>query len=196
MNLLQNATAKQPTVTTMTTEKEMKSSKEKESTKSKEESKEINGKINEGFEKIDDRRRRETDEDSDKPKRLEQLAYDNYRLERNRNFDNVERELREHTQNFENGRVLRNSQRYREAETLQGNSAANRSFDDDHRSEDTRIIYKTRDIYQRPVDEVDTPPFPTNFGRGNEPNFGKIINPSVKIMKIQHDVNEPHDSYR
>ncbi|XP_047348674.1 uncharacterized protein LOC124948706 isoform X2 [Vespa velutina] len=186
---------KQPTM--MTTEKEMKPSKEKESTKSKEESKEINGKINEGFEKIDDRRRKEIDEeDSDKPQRLEQLAYDNYRLERNRNFNNVERELREHTQNFENGRVLRNSQRYREAETLQGNSAANRSFDDDRRSEDLRIIYKTRDIYQRPIDEVDTPPFPTNFGRGNEPIFGKIINPSVKIMKIQHDVNEPLDSYR
>ncbi|XP_043666878.1 uncharacterized protein LOC122628542 [Vespula pensylvanica] len=187
--------AKQPTMTTMTTEKEMKSSKEKKSTKSEEESKEINGNVNNGFEKIDDRRRMEIHEE-DPDKRLEQLSYDNYQLERNRNFDNVGRELREHKQNFENGRVLRNSQRYREAETLQGNSAANRSFDDDRRSEDSRIIYKTRDIYQRPIDEVDTPPFPTNFGRGNEPTFGKIVNPSVKIMKIQHDVNEPLDSYR
>ncbi|KAL2721996.1 uncharacterized protein V1477_020816 [Vespula maculifrons] len=192
---LQAGKAKQPTMTTMTTEKEMKSSKEKKSTKSEEESKEINGNVNDGFEKIDDRRRMEIHEE-DPDKRLEQLSYDNYQLERNRNFDNVERELREHKQNFENGRVLRNSQRYREAEILQGNSAANRSFDDDRRSEDSRIIYKTRDIYQRPVDEVDTPPFPTNFSRGNEPTFGKIVNPSVKIMKIQHDVNEPLDSYR
>ncbi|XP_015178239.1 PREDICTED: uncharacterized protein LOC107067335 [Polistes dominula] len=190
--------AKQPTMTTMTTEKEIMPTKEILNSKSEEESKEINGKINEGFEKMDVRGRKENnDEDSDKPQRLESRPYDNYELERNRHFNIVEKELREHSQNFENGRVLRDSQRYREAELLQRSNSGNRTFDDNRRIDDSRIVYKSRDIYQRPVDEIDTPPFPTNLNRlNNEPIFGKIINPSVKIMKIQRDVNEPHDTYR
>ncbi|KAK2585068.1 hypothetical protein KPH14_008584 [Odynerus spinipes] len=193
--------AKQRTTTTMTSEKETKSTKEKESSKMDEESKpRINGKVNEGFEKISDQSGRKIIEDSmedgSESRRVGQRASDDYELERNRNFDNVEREMREHTQNFENGRVLRDSQRYREAETLQRSSAGKKSFEDDRRAEDSRIVYKSRDIYQRPVDEVDTPPFPTNLGRGTEPVVSKIVNPGVKIMKVQRDVDEVPDAYR
>ncbi|KAI4498541.1 hypothetical protein M0802_006247 [Mischocyttarus mexicanus] len=199
MSLLQNATAKQSpmTTTTVTTEKEIMPSKEIQNSKPEEESKEINGKINEGFQKLDVRGLKDIDEeDTDQHQRLESRQYDNYESERNRHFNIVERELREHKQNYENGRVLRDNQRYREAEILQGNIPANRMFDDNRRTEDSRIVYKSRDIYQRPVDEVDTPPFPTNLNRNNEPIFSKIVNPSVKIMKIQRDVDEPHDTYR
>lgn len=186
-------TAKHVGTTTMTTEKETKPTKHKETTKFDEESKEgNNGKVNEGFEKMDVREAKRIVEDSNEEtsesRRTEQRTTDDYEMERNRNFDNVEKELREHKQNFENGRVLRDSQRYREAEMLQRSS-------NDRGPDDARTVYKTRDIYQRPVDEVDTPPFPINLGRGSDPIFAKISNPGVRIMKVQRDTDSP-DVYR
>lgn len=92
-------------------------------------------------------------------------------------------------QNFENGRALRDSQRYREIEVPR-----TIVYDPDRRIEDSRIIYKSRDIYQRPVDEIDTPRFPTEYVKG-EPIFARIVNPSVKIMKVERDVEEALDNY-
>lgn len=90
-----------------------------------------------------------------------------------------DQEPRERAQNFENG-VLRDSQRYREP---------------DHRLDESRIMYKSRDIYQRPIDEIDTPRFPMEYEKG-EPIFAKIVNPSVKIMRVERDVEEALNNYR
>ncbi|XP_072762863.1 uncharacterized protein [Anoplolepis gracilipes] len=94
-----------------------------------------------------------------------------------------DQEPRERAQNFENGRVLRDSKRYREPDEL------------DHRIDESRITYKSRDIYQRPIDEIDTPRFPIEYEKG-EPIFAKIINPSVKIMRVERDVEEALNNYR
>jgi len=94
---------------------------------------------------------------------------------------------REYAQNFENGRVLRNSQGYRDLDAPR--------YDPDRRIDESRITYKSRDIYQRPIDELDTPRFPIEF-ENREPIFAKVVNPSVKIMKVERDVEEALDSYR
>ncbi|KYQ48213.1 hypothetical protein ALC60_12767 [Trachymyrmex zeteki] len=103
-----------------------------------------------------------------------------------------DQELREHAQNFENGRALRDSQqlqRYREIEVPRAIL-----HDPDRRIDESRIMYKSRDIYQRPVDEIDTPRFPTEYEKG-DPVFARIVNPSVKIMKVERDVEEELDNY-
>lgn len=105
-----------------------------------------------------------------------------------RGFD---QDPRERSQNFENGRAVRDSQRYREFEVPRAIV-----HDPDRRIEDSRIIYKSRDIYQRPIDEIDTPRFPTEYEKnGNGPLFARIVNPSVKIMKVERDVEEALDNY-
>jgi hypothetical protein len=54
--------------------------------------------------------------------------------------------------------------------------------------------YRNEDMYQRPVDEVDqVPPFPTN---GEAPTFAKVVNPGVKIMQVDRDVERGYDNYR
>lgn len=54
--------------------------------------------------------------------------------------------------------------------------------------------YRNDDVYQRPVDEVDdAPPFPTN---GDTPVFAKVINPGVKIMRVDRDDERGYDNYR
>lgn len=97
-----------------------------------------------------------------------------------------DQEPRERAQNFENGRVLRDSKRYRETDIAP---------ESDRRFDESRIMYKSRDIYQRPIDEIDTPRFPMEHEKG-DPLFAKIVNPSVKIMRIERDVEEALDSYR
>lgn len=100
---------------------------------------------------------------------------------------------REHAQNFENGRALRDSRRYRDAETQRSSV-----YEADRKIpiEETRIVYKSQDIYQRPVDEIDTPRFPTADYEKRDPIFAKIVNPSVKIMRVERDVEEMLDNYR
>lgn len=97
-------------------------------------------------------------------------------------------------QNFENGRALRDSQRYRETEVPRATSAHE---PESRMIEDSRIRYKSRDIYQRPIDELDTPRFPTEYTK-SEPIFARIVNPipSVKIMQVERDVEDTHDNYR
>ncbi|XP_012282933.1 uncharacterized protein LOC105701083 isoform X2 [Orussus abietinus] len=132
------------------------------------------GNVNGGFEKLEDRSQDSTG--SPRPERISRRISDPEE-ERNRNFDRVERQLREYTQNSENGRVLRDSQRIREAEEIL------------QRARRSEAGYHLEDIYRRPVDEVDTPPFPSL--EKDEVVFPKIVNPGVKIMRVERD-----DDYR
>lgn len=70
--------------------------------------------------------------------------------------------------------------RYRDAETLVRNN-----FNDERN--DGRIFYQGHDIIMRPSDEVDTPKFPNTRDTTNDTMFSKMLNPSVKIMKIDRD---------
>ncbi|XP_018350704.1 PREDICTED: uncharacterized protein LOC108753538 isoform X1 [Trachymyrmex septentrionalis] len=141
------------------------------------------GRVNEAFQKVDDRRsdpaRSQQESSGTRPQDI--------RSDRELRDD---QELREHAQNFENGRALRDSQRYREIEVPRAIL-----HDPNRRIDESRIVYKSRDIYQRPVDEIDTPRFPTEYEKG-DPVFARIVNPSVKIMKVERDVEEELDNYR
>lgn len=134
------------------------------------------GRANDAFQKTDDSR-----VEAARPQRESSVArpQDDPRDDREIRGD---QEPRERVQNFENGRVLRDSQRYREAEPDRG-------------IDESRIMYKSRDIYQRPIDEIDTPRFPMEYEKG-EPIFAKIVNPSVKIMRVERDIEEMLDNYR
>lgn len=140
---------------------------------------EENGRVNDAFQKADDRR-------SDPAQESSGTRPQDTRDDREVRGD---QEPREHAQNFENGRALRDSQRYREIEVPRSIM-----HDPDRRFDDSRIMYKSRDIYQRPIDEIDTPRFPTEFEKG-DPIFARIVNPSVKIMKVERDVEEAFDNY-
>lgn len=138
-----------------------------------------NGRVNDAFQKADDPAARSQQES---PGTRSQGTQDDRE-------PRGDQDPREHSQNFENGRALRDSQRYREIEVPR-----TIVHDPDRRIEDSRIIYKSRDIYQRPIDEIDTPRFPTEYEKG-EPVFARIVNPSVKIMKVERDVEEVLDNY-
>ncbi|CAK9802136.1 hypothetical protein ANTPLA_LOCUS3094 [Anthophora plagiata] len=159
-----------------------------------------NGNVNDGFDKIDEQLQKTSAlKQSEDPRRWEQersssqRSKDAYRDEENVNFSRENREPKEYTQNFENGRALRDSQMYRDAEMQKGNRD---SYKTDHRMEIPTVVYKAQDIYQRPMDEVDTPRFPIETNARSEPVFAKIVNPSVKIMKVERDVEETLESYR
>lgn len=142
-----------------------------------------NGRVNDAFQKADDRR-------SDPARSQQESSGTRPQDTRDDRELRGDQEPREHAQNFENGRALRDSQRYREIEVP-------RSIvhDPDRRLDESRIIYKSRDIYQRPIDEIDTPRFPTELYEKGEPIFARIVNPSVKIMKVERDVEEALDNY-
>jgi len=135
-----------------------------------------NGQVNDAFQKADDRR-------SDSAQSQQESSGTRPR------DDRALRDDQEHAQNFENGRALRDSQRYREIEVPRAIIR-----DPDRRIDESRITYKSRDIYQRPIDEIDTPRFPTEYEKG-DPIFARIVNPSVKIMKVERDVEEAMDDY-
>lgn len=137
-----------------------------------------NGRVNDAFQKADDPARSRQESPGTRP----QDTRDDRELR-------GDQDPREHSQNFENGRALRDSQRYREFEVPR-----TIVHDPDRRIEDSRIIYKSRDIYQRPIDEIDTPRFPMEYEKG-DPVFARIVNPSVKIMKVERDVEEALDNY-
>ncbi|XP_012529495.1 uncharacterized protein LOC105832788 isoform X2 [Monomorium pharaonis] len=134
---------------------------------------EENGRVNDAFQKAGDDRRHDPAQESPRTRPRD---------------DRDDRELRgdqEPRENLENGRALRDSQRYREITVAR---------DPDRRIDESRIMYKSRDIYQRPIDEIDTPRFPTEYEKG-DPIFARIVNPSVKIMKVERDVEEAIDNY-
>lgn len=134
-----------------------------------------NGRVNDAFQKADDRRVDPTLESS-RTRPQDTRDDREYRGDRER-------------ENFENGRALRDSQRYRDVEVPRAIV-----HDPDRRIDESRIMYKSRDIYQRPADELDTPRFPMEYEKG-DPVFARIVNPSVKIMKVERDVEETLDNY-
>lgn len=142
-----------------------------------------NGRINDAFQKTDNRGSDPAISHEESPRTRPQDSRD----DRERRGD---QQPREHTQNFENGRALRDSQRYRDGDTPRSSA-----YDPDRRIEESRIVYKSRDIYQRPIDEIDTPRFPMEYEKG-DPMFAKIVSPSVKIMKVERDVEEALNNYR
>lgn len=182
-----NFTAKQQITTTLTTEKESKSPKMSSSKVSK---KDDNGNINDGFDKVDEQRQKS----SAKKEERRYSKEETYGHDEIDNFDREDGEPKEYTQNFENGRALRDSQMHRDSEMQK---VGNRdSYKMAQRIEMPTMMYKMQDIYQRPVDEIDTPRFPIETNRKNETMFAKIVNPSVKIMKVERDVDEAIESYR
>nr|XP_012145749.1 PREDICTED: uncharacterized protein LOC100877926 isoform X1 [Megachile rotundata]XP_012145750.1 PREDICTED: uncharacterized protein LOC100877926 isoform X1 [Megachile rotundata] len=168
---------------TITTEKETKPKAESPKISKKDD----NGNINVGFDKMEEQRQKTSAPQSENLQKWEQDQR-TYRSEEEK------REPKEYTQNFENGIALRDSQRYRDSETQK--SANRESYKMMHRMEMPTVVYKSHDIYQRPVDEVDTPRFPIESSNRGETMFAKIINPGVKIMKVEHDVDEAFDGYR
>ncbi|XP_014216711.1 uncharacterized protein LOC106645379 [Copidosoma floridanum] len=96
--------------------------------------------------------------------------------DRENRLERAERQMREYAQNIENGRGARGKQA---------------------RDEATRKVngyYRADDVYQRPMDEVDdAPPFPTHMGE----IFPKVVNPGVKIMRVERDdEHRGYDNYR
>ncbi|XP_017763185.1 PREDICTED: uncharacterized protein LOC108552981 [Eufriesea mexicana] len=193
--LLPDKRAKRQITTTLSTEKESKSPNISTPVVTK---KDDSGNVNDGFEKVGERRQKSSaQEQSEDPRKWEQgrsNQKDAYSDEENENFNHIDREPKEYAQNFENGRALRDSQMYRDSEMQK---AANRdSYKMDHRMEMPTVMYKVQDIYQRPIDEIDTPRFPVEMNRKNETIFAKIMNPGVKIMKVERDAKEAFEGYR
>ncbi|XP_053996147.1 uncharacterized protein LOC128885857 [Hylaeus anthracinus] len=188
---------KNQAATSVVNEKETKSP---EASSPKVSKKDDDGTVNDGFEKMEERHQTSAQESSEDPRKWKSDHSSNQFTKVGRRNDEDERyvrddlEQKEYTQNFENGRVLRNSQMYRGPET-QVNGKRD-SYKVDHRMEMPTVVYKGQDIYQRPVDEVDTPRFPTETNGRSETMFAKIVNPGVKIMKVEHDVDEAFDAYR
>ncbi|XP_031837596.1 uncharacterized protein LOC116429145 isoform X2 [Nomia melanderi] len=192
--------AKNLVTATLSTEKESKPSKSSKSTGKA--TKSEDGTVNDGFEKAEERHQKSSPEEiSEDPRNWERdrpmsqsFKSSGHRDEENGRLSYEESERREHTQNFENGRALRDSARLRSSETQKNGQRD--SYKMDHRHDMPKIVYKVQDIYQRPVDEVDTPRFPTEMDARGDAMFAKVVNPGVKIMKVEHDVDETFDSYR
>ncbi|XP_076680734.1 uncharacterized protein LOC143375475 [Andrena cerasifolii] len=181
---------------TVSTDKESKSPKASSPKVSK---KDDSGNTNDGFDKVEEQHQKSSPQEpfEDPRKRGQdrspsQYPKDMHRHEEHESFVRDGRESREHSQNFENGRALRDSQRYRDSEE----NGRRDSYKIEHRMEMPTVVYKARDIYQRPVDEVDTPRFPIEMDKRSEGMFAKMVNPGVKIMKVEHDVEDAVDAYR
>ncbi|XP_003491163.1 uncharacterized protein LOC100743150 [Bombus impatiens] len=196
--LLTDKGAKRQITTTLASEKETKSPKISSPQVSKNDD---SGTINDGFEKLDERHQKSSgQEQSEDPRKWEQnrsskqRSKDSYEDEGTGDFNREYGEPKEYTQNFENGRALRDSKMYRDSEMQK--AMRRDSYRTDHGMETPTVVYKVHDIYQRPVDEIDTPRFPTETNHKSEPIFAKIVNPSVKIMKVERDVDEAIEGYR
>lgn len=135
---------------------------------------ETKGSINTGFERgAENEPKIRSNEDSD-------LV-----TERNRKFEDVGKQLREFNQEDRN----------RVAE--ERSNARRDYFEGDRWSQG---YFRREDSWRnRPSDEVDTPLFPTNMdNRNSEPIFAKIVNPGVKIMRVEREWgnNLSQDNYR
>lgn len=104
--------------------------------------------------------------------------------DRNRKFQHAERQTRDVSQNLEKSRrYLKDSE-----DPFENGNVGNHLRKEDE-------FFRLPDIYQRPVDELDTPRFPISMAK-KEPLFAKIINPGVKIMRVDRDVDETIENYR
>ncbi|XP_034934504.1 uncharacterized protein [Chelonus insularis] len=85
------------------------------------------------------------------------------------------------TQSHSNGRYHSGgSSKFRDAETMTRDRYM-------HERDDGRAYYQGHEMIMRPLDEADTPRFPTSRDSMTESMFSKIVNPSVKIMRVDHD---------
>ena len=151
--------------------------------------------MNDGFDKVDEKHQQSSaKEQSEEFRKREREDRSQRSRDTHEGTDDFNREPKEYTQNFENGKTLRDSQLYRDSEMQM--AASRDSYKMDHRMEMPRVVYKVQDIYQRPADEIDTPRFPVESNRRSESMFAKIVNPSVKIMKVERDVDEAIEGYR
>lgn len=158
-----------------------------------------NGSVNTGFDES------ESSTDSITPKEKEpgggrrgnksQNEEDPFETERDRKFQDVGKQLREYAQGFDTGKDSRNSVRYRSSEDR---SRARKEYFEGGRlsfeRESGSSLFGTPDQnYGRGKDETDAPPFPASFdnpGKISEPIFAKIVNPGVKIMRVEREVED------
>ncbi|XP_033214575.1 uncharacterized protein LOC117171405 [Belonocnema kinseyi] len=185
-------------MTTMTVEKETRMVKSNDSVENLHDSRDSRGKINNGFKKSEGLRLHENLEDIDyidRPSRDQDVTRDDTRRhshrsskaleeDRSRQFQHAEKQTRDFSQNLEKSRrYLKDS----EDPFENGNVG--------HRLGKADEFFRLPDIYQRPVDELDTPRFPISMAK-KEPLFAKIVNPGVKIMRVDRDVDETIENYR
>ncbi|KAJ8681736.1 hypothetical protein QAD02_017528 [Eretmocerus hayati] len=112
-----------------------------------------------------------------------------------RNFLRSERQYAERQYTHNNGDVT-DSPPHRGSSYRTSKHHVSRDRDDSPKRMNGNY-YRGDDVYQRPIDEVDdVPPFPVNGDL-----FPRVVNPSVKIMRVDRDEdrgydNRGYDSYR
>lgn len=168
-------------MTTLSTEKETKVPKTNGSTQSLQDNG-TSGNVNEGF----DKRLKNHNDEVQPPDTVHRPTTSDVgvsshhpdRYDDDIKFIDAERQ----TRGVQNERHSRND-RYRDS-------------DDDSRdmykhgaNNNDKNFYKGQELILRPPDEVDTPRFPIS-GDKYDPVFPKIINPSVKIMRIDRNVED------
>ncbi|CAL7933110.1 unnamed protein product [Xylocopa violacea] len=174
--------------TSLTTEKESKSPM---ASSPKTLKKDNNGNVNDGFEKLDEQQQKSSaQKQSEDPSKWDPDRSFKYQYEENGDS----KELKEYAQNFENRKALRDSQLYRDSEMQK--AANGDTYKVDHKMGEPTVVYKSQDIYQRPVDEVDTPRFPIETNGRSEAVFSKVSQPGVKIMKVERDAGKTSEAYR
>lgn len=151
-----------------------------------------NGTSNAVFDNSDETRRRPTGLDADpevsrttdEPEELfAKIQHPKATEVRDKERQHDERQSREYAaQNFENVRTLRDSRRYGDPER-----------DHETLSSSRNDYYRHEKMFRDRIDdEIDTPRFPATRNSMPEPMFAKIVNPSVKIMRVER---EPEDVY-
>ncbi|XP_051169489.1 uncharacterized protein LOC127286902 isoform X2 [Leptopilina boulardi] len=183
-------------MTMMTVEKETKIVKSNGSMENLNDSRDSKGQVTNGFKKSEGSRLHDNLEGidyidrptTDRNFNREEQRRHSLRLsevpveDQNKKFQNAEKQTLDYPQNVDNyRRHLRDSEEPFEIEK--------------QRMRKENDIFRTQDIYQRPVDELDTPRFPATLEK-REPIFAKIVNPGVKIMRVDRDVEETIENYR
>ncbi|XP_046605698.1 uncharacterized protein LOC124298116 isoform X1 [Neodiprion virginianus] len=141
---------------------------------------EVKGSVNEGFNRSEPSAERDLNEGDAEEGSEEEVtrsqrrgSRDLFESERNRKFEDVGKQLREYAlQGFDAGRESRRR-------GVEGRNGARREY----------FGYENGDISGFPreaTDETDTPPFPTSF-EGEAPIFARIVNPGVKIMRVERE---------
>lgn len=157
----------------LTVNMEPKKSKTNESTKSM--NTDNNGNVNEAFQKVGDQRIKVSDNQQvlSNSQRGDDKVDVGTTIEPTKNYyehDIQYIDAERQTQDYSNGQhYQRDLERYREVDMM-----TKEKFNDDRRS-----MYQGHEIVLRATDEDATPSFPTTRN--------KIINPSVKIMRIDRD---------
>ncbi|XP_011310327.1 uncharacterized protein [Fopius arisanus] len=141
------------------------------------------GSVNEGFDKQFSKNRQDesqSPETAHRPATSDvDVASQYIRYDGDIKFIDAERQIREARNDRQQSENLN---RYRDSDGELRDSYQ-------HEINNERRLYKGQELIMRPPDEIDTPKFPI-IGDKYEPAFPKIINPSVKIMKIERNVDD------